>query len=160
MYQAQDLLSDPVFMEKIVLPIDFVTATDLAQEINTEIHPSFQIPGNMKGMDIGPASVQLFGKEIQDARTLVWNGPVGAFEFTPFSEGTKALTKHVAACTKEGQLVSVIGGGDTASAVRSFADVQASEDSNCGMTHISTGGGASLELLEGRVLPGLAGRAQ
>ena len=111
-------------------------------------------------MDIGPASIELFAREIQDARTIVWNGPVGAFEFTPFAEGTKALTKHIGSCTQQGNLVSVIGGGDTASAVRSFADKPASEDSNCGMTHISTGGGASLELLEGQTLPGLAVLAQ
>ncbi|MDQ5839899.1 MAG: phosphoglycerate kinase, partial [Chloroflexota bacterium] len=107
-----------------------------------------QIPPDMEGMDIGPATSEVFAAKIADARTVFWNGPVGVFELAPFAKGNMAVAQAVAAVTKTGAL-TVIGGGDSAAAVRQFGFT----DDQFG--HISTGGGASLEYLEGKQLPGL-----
>jgi phosphoglycerate kinase len=107
-----------------------------------------QMPADMEGMDIGPATCEAFAARLVDARTVFWNGPVGAFELAPFAVGTRAVAEAVASVTKSGAL-TVIGGGDSAAAIRQFGF----EDSQFG--HISTGGGASLEYLEGKALPGL-----
>jgi len=102
----------------------------------------------MEGMDIGPATREVFAAKIADARTVFWNGPVGVFEMAPFAEGNMAVAQAVVSVTKTGAL-TVIGGGDSAAAVRQFGFM----DNQFG--HISTGGGASLEYLEGKALPGL-----
>ena len=100
------------------------------------------------GLDIGPASVALFEPVIKSAKTIVWNGPMGVFEFDNFSNGTKGVLEAVAGATEIGGAVSIIGGGDTATCIAKFS----TEDR---FSHISTGGGASLELLEGKALPGV-----
>ncbi|MDR2591173.1 MAG: phosphoglycerate kinase, partial [Oscillospiraceae bacterium] len=102
-------------------------------------------PDGMMAMDIGPRAIAEFTKEIAGAGTIVWNGPMGVFEFPKFAEGTKAIANAVATSGA----ISVIGGGDSAAAVRKFGV----EDK---ISHISTGGGASLEFMEGKILPGIA----
>ena len=97
------------------------------------------------GMDIGPRSIERYCAQIAEAGTVVWNGPMGVFEFPPFAEGTKAVAKAMAECSA----VTIVGGGDSAAAVEQFGYADR-------MTHISTGGGASLEFLEGKELPGVA----
>jgi phosphoglycerate kinase len=140
--QAQDLGVE------IVLPTDVVVASEFSADAAHEVVPADQIPPDMEGMDIGPATREVFSAKIADARTVFWNGPVGVFELAPFAEGNKAVAQAVAAVTRAGAL-TVIGGGDSAAAVRQFGF----DDSQFG--HISTGGGASLEYLEGKQLPGL-----
>lgn len=130
----------------LVLPVDFVVADDFSADANVRIVPSDQIPNGWQGLDIGPRTRELFAEKLSDARTIVWNGPVGVFEMAAFAEGTRAVAQAVAA--SEG--FTVIGGGDSAAAIRSFGI----PDDRFG--HISTGGGASLEFLEGKILPGLA----
>lgn len=130
---------------ELVLPVDFVVADDFAPDAHTQVVPADQIPDGWQGLDIGPRSRELFAQKFADARTIVWNGPVGVFEMPAFAEGTRAVAQAVAA--SDG--FTVIGGGDSAAAIRSFGI----PDEQFG--HISTGGGASLEFLEGKDLPGL-----
>lgn len=133
---------------EIVLPTDVVVATEFSADAEHRVVPVDQIPADMQGLDIGPATRETFAAKIADARTVFWNGPVGVFEMAPFAQGTVAVAQAVASVTKTGAL-TVIGGGDSAAAVRQlgFADDQ--------FGHISTGGGASLEYVEGKQLPGL-----
>jgi phosphoglycerate kinase len=133
---------------EIVLPTDIVVATGFSADAEHRLVAADQIPADMEGMDIGPVTRETFAAKLVDARTVFWNGPVGAFELAPFADGTKAVAQAVAAVTKTGAL-TVIGGGDSAAAVRQFGF----SDDQFG--HISTGGGASLEYLEGKSLPGL-----
>ena len=133
---------------EIVLPTDVVVAREFSADAEHEVVPADQIPPDMEGMDIGPATREIFAARIAEARTVFWNGPVGVFELAPFAEGNKAVAEAVASVTKTGAL-TVIGGGDSAAAVRQFGFT----DDQFG--HISTGGGASLEYLEGKQLPGL-----
>lgn len=130
---------------KFLMPVDHVLADDFSAEANTKVVDRDAIEPGWESLDIGPKSISLFCEEIADAGTVVWNGPMGCFEMAPFAEGTTAVARALA----ESDAVSVIGGGDSASAVNQsgLADQ---------MTHISTGGGASLEFLEGKVLPGVA----
>ncbi|MCC6905957.1 MAG: phosphoglycerate kinase, partial [Anaerolineae bacterium] len=137
---------------KLVLPVDAVVAD--AFDANAASNVAAASDGVKTGwriLDIGPKTVELFGKEISAANTIVWNGPMGVFEFDRFAEGTMAVARACAARTSAGAIV-VIGGGDSAAAIAKagLADQ---------VTHVSTGGGASLELLEGRVLPGVAALA-
>jgi phosphoglycerate kinase len=132
--------------DRIVLPVDVVCAADLADDAETRVVPVDAIPADLKGLDVGPRTVDLFGTELAGARTVFWNGPMGVFELAPFQEGTRGVASAVAAVDG----LSVVGGGDSAAAVRQLG---LDEDS---YGHISTGGGASLEYLEGRELPGLA----
>lgn len=133
---------------EIVLPTDVVVATEFSPEAEHKVVPADQIPPDMEGLDIGPVTRETFAAKIADARTVFWNGPVGVFEMAPFAEGNMAVARAVVAVTKTGAL-TVIGGGDSAAAVRQFGFT----DDQFG--HISTGGGASLEYVEGKVLPGL-----
>jgi len=133
---------------EIVLPTDIVVATEFSEDAEHKVVTVDQIPSDMEGMDIGPATREVFAAKLADARTVFWNGPVGVFELAPFAEGTMAVAQAVVSVTKTGAL-TVIGGGDSAAAVRQFGFT----DDQFG--HISTGGGASLEYLEGKQLPGL-----
>lgn len=130
---------------KLLLPIDTVCADHFAADATPVVYEAGALPADMMGLDIGPKSIELFSEAVKDAGTVVWNGPMGVFEFDAFAVGTKAMAKAIA----ESGAVSIIGGGDSAAAVEKlgFADK---------MSHISTGGGASLEFLEGLVLPGIA----
>ena len=134
---------------KLLLPVDTVIATAFPEpidaEIATEVVDSAKIPADKMGLDIGPKTRELFGEAVKSAKTVVWNGPMGVFENPVLAEGTRAVAKALA----ETDATTIIGGGDSAAAVMQlgYADQ---------ITHISTGGGASLEYLEGKVLPGIA----
>lgn len=129
----------------VILPVDLVVADDFSADAHTQIVAADAIPDGWQGLDIGPRTRELFSSQIADAGTVVWNGPVGVFEMAPFAAGTRAIADAVASCPG----FTVIGGGDSAAAVRSLGIDESRFD------HISTGGGASLEFLEGRSLPGL-----
>ncbi len=129
----------------LVLPTDFVVAADIAEDADTRIVGREEIPPGMKGLDIGPSSVELFKGEIAAARTIFWNGPMGVFEMTPFETGTKEVAIAVG---RNNRAASIIGGGDSVAALKKFG----LEDR---VTFVSTGGGASMKLLEGAPLPGL-----
>ena len=134
---------------EIVLPVDIVAASEFSAEADHEVVPAGAIPADRIGVDIGPESGVLFAQKVADARTVFWNGPMGAFEMEPYAAGTAAVAGALAEVTGKGGL-TVVGGGDSAAAVRQLGF----RDDEFG--HISTGGGASLEYLEGKVLPGLA----
>ena len=129
---------------KLILPVDTVAADDFNENANTIVCAPGEIPDNYQGLDIGPKTRELFKKEIELAGTVVWNGPVGVFEMDKFAVGTNAVAKALA----ESQAITIIGGGDSAAAVEKAGLADA-------MSHISTGGGASLELMEGKKLPGI-----
>ncbi len=129
----------------LLLPVDVVVADKFEPDAQSKIVPVDQIPSGWRAMDIGPKTIDLFRGALQGAKLIVWNGPMGVFEMPKFAEGTFAVARVLA----ESDAVTVIGGGDSASAVKK-AGVAGK------MTHVSTGGGASLEFLEGRVLPGVA----
>jgi len=132
----------------IHLPVDFVVAAEFAADSPPETVAANRIPADTIGLDIGPQSVQRFATLLSNARTIFWNGPMGVFEFPAFSSGTKGVAEAIIAATAKGAF-SVVGGGDSAAAVRQLG---LAED---GFSHISTGGGASLEFLEGKTLPGI-----
>ncbi len=132
--------------DKIVLPTDIVVADEISDEAQTQTVPADSIPSGTKGLDIGPDTVRAFAAELSTAQTVFWNGPMGVFEYKPFAAGTKGVAEAVASAPG----LSVVGGGDSAAAVRKL-----SLDANA-FGHISTGGGASLEYLEGKTLPGVA----
>ena len=132
--------------DKIVLPSDFVIADAFAADAKTEIVAADAIPDGWMGLDIGPDSRAAFADVIEDAKTIFWNGPVGVFEMDAFANGTKAVAEAIAAS----DAFSVVGGGDSAAAVRTLGVDEAA------FSHISTGGGASLEFLEGKDLPGIS----
>lgn len=131
--------------EKLILPTDCIVADKFAADANTKAVDADGIEAGWEGIDIGPKTVAMFQKIIKNAGTVVWNGPVGVFEIDAFAAGTKAVAEALA----ESDCISIIGGGDSAAALKKFG----LDDK---MTHISTGGGASLEFLEGKVLPGIA----
>jgi phosphoglycerate kinase len=134
---------------RIVLPVDVVVADDFSAEANIRTVGAGDIPDGWKGLDIGPESVTEFAGVLAGAKTVFWNGPMGVFELAPFAEGTRGVAQAIVKATAAGAF-SVVGGGDSAAAVRALG---LPED---GFSHISTGGGASLEYLEGKQLPGLA----
>ncbi len=130
---------------KLLLPVDTVIADDFSNDANSKVVKAGEIPDNWQGLDIGPETAKIFSEAVKDAKTVVWNGPMGCFEMPNFAAGTEAVAKALA----DTDAVTIIGGGDSAAAVNQlgFGDK---------MTHISTGGGASLEFLEGKELPGVA----
>lgn len=131
---------------KLLLPVDNVVADAFAADANSKIVPCDCIEDGWMGLDIGPKTIEIFSETISTAKTIIWNGPAGVFEFEKFATGTRAVAKAVA----DADAISIIGGGDSAAAIEilGFADQ---------VTHISTGGGASLEFIEGKVLPGIDG---
>jgi phosphoglycerate kinase len=130
---------------KFYLPVDCVVAQTVEAGAETKIVTTQEIPNNWRALDIGPASVKLFSEALQNAKTIIWNGPMGVFEIDAFSRGTYAIAHAVA----DAYAMTIIGGGDTDFAVHKAGVSDA-------MSFISTGGGASLELLEGKDLPGLS----
>jgi len=136
------------FGDVIHLPVDVVVAAEFAADSPAEVVDVEHIPADKMGLDIGPKSVERFATLLSNARTIFWNGPVGVFEFPAFSAGTKGVAEAIIKATGKGAF-SVVGGGDSAAAVRQLG---LPED---GFSHISTGGGASLEFLEGKTLPGI-----
>ena len=127
-----------------VLPVDSVIAREFSDEAETRVTDGEDIQSGWIGLDIGPKTIELFRSELEGAQTIVWNGPLGAFEVESFEEGTRSIARRIA----EIDATSVIGGGDTAAAVARFGLSDR-------MSHISTGGGASLQMLEGKKLPGI-----
>ncbi len=130
---------------KLLLPVDNVVADSFSADAAHKVVASDSIPEGWMGMDIGPKTVELYRAAILEAKTVVWNGPMGVFEFPAFAKGTEEVARACAECSG----VTIIGGGDSASAVKKLGFAKQ-------MTHISTGGGASLEYLEGKILPGVA----
>ncbi len=130
---------------KLLLPIDNVIATEFSNDAERKVVPSNEIPADWEGLDIGPETIKMFAEELKNAKTVVWNGPMGVFELDNFAVGTNKIAEVLATL----DAVTIIGGGDSAAAVEKggYADK---------MTHISTGGGASLEFLEGKDLPGIS----
>ena len=124
---------------KLLLPVDNVIADDFSNDANTKVVASGEIPDGWEGLDIGPKTAELFAETVKTAKTVVWNGPMGAFEMPKFAAGTEAVAKALA----DTEAVTIIGGGDSAAAVNQLGYGDK-------MTHISTGGGASLEFLEGK----------
>ena len=130
---------------KLLLPVDHVVADDFSNDANIQVVSRGEIPDGWEGLDIGPETAKLYGEAVKTAKTVVWNGPMGCFEMPNFAKGTEAVAKALA----ETDAVTIIGGGDSAAAVNQLGYGDK-------MTHISTGGGASLEFLEGKELPGVA----
>jgi phosphoglycerate kinase len=133
----------------LVLPVDTVIANKFSNDAERQIVPAGNIPDDWEGLDIGPESIKLFSDIVGESKTILWNGPMGVFEFPNFAIGTDAIAKAVVAATEDNDAFSLIGGGDSASAVNNagYGDR---------VSYVSTGGGALLEYMEGKVLPGVA----
>jgi phosphoglycerate kinase len=144
---CKDLLER--FGDVIHLPVDIVVGDNFAADAESKTVKASEIPDGWMGLDIGPDSVSRFAVVLSNAKTIFWNGPAGVFEFDKFSAGTKGIAEAIIGATEKGAF-SVVGGGDSAAAVRTLG---LPDD---GFSHISTGGGASLEYLEGKQLPGLS----
>lgn len=134
---------------KVYLPVDTVIAKEFKNDAERKVVPAGQIPDDWEGLDIGPETVKLFSSVIEGSKTILWNGPMGVFEFPNFAKGTNAIAEAVVNATEENQAFSLIGGGDSASAINNagYGDQ---------VSYVSTGGGALLEYMEGKVLPGIA----
>ncbi|OYX17973.1 MAG: phosphoglycerate kinase [Algoriphagus sp. 32-45-6] len=127
-------------------------ADAFANDAKQDLVASGEIPDNWMGLDIGPKTRELFGKTILESKTILWNGPMGVFEMESFNKGTIAIAEYVAQATQKGAF-SLIGGGDSAAAVNKFGFTEQ-------VSYVSTGGGALLEHMEGKVLPGVAALAE
>ena len=145
---AKDLIGQAKRSDaKLIFPTDAIVSDEISNDAKTKIVDIDKIPSEKKGLDIGPASIKLFSQALVDANTIVWNGPMGVFEYVPFQEGTFAIARLLADLTDQGA-TTIVGGGDSAAAVS-----KANLDDR--LSHVSTGGGASLEFLEGKKLPGV-----
>lgn len=133
---------------ELLLPTDVVVADSFSPDANSQIVDINQIPDGWMGLDIGPDSLKVFQAALADCKTVIWNGPMGVFEFDKFAAGTEGIAHTLAEISKTGA-ITIIGGGDSVAAVEKVGLADQ-------MSHISTGGGASLELLEGKILPGIA----
>ena len=142
---AKSLVEREAFSASVLLPIDHVVGRDFDPETESQIVDKGSISDGWQGLDIGPETVSSFGEQIAGSKTVVWNGPLGVYEFEKFAQGTIAVAKQIA----DSESVSIIGGGDCVAAIQKAGVAER-------MTHISTGGGASLEFLEGKSLPGIA----
>ena len=140
---AERLMSDNP--DKLVLPTDIVVAPEFKEDSPASIVPANQVPADQLGMDIGPDSQRAYAEIVRNAKTVVWNGPMGVFEWDAFASGTMAVAKALAECPG----TTVVGGGDSAAAIEKFGLADQ-------VSHVSTGGGAALEFLEGKILPGIA----
>jgi len=129
----------------ILLPVDIVGAEEFDNDSPKAVYAIDEIPDNIIGLDIGPKSIELFSSKIKEARTIIWNGPMGAFEMSNFATGTNEVARTLA----ESDCLSIVGGGDSVTAVNKAGVTDQ-------ISYISTGGGAFLELLEGKILPGIA----
>ncbi len=134
---------------KIVLPTDCLAADNFDNNANTKVVDNNNVPDGWEGMDIGPASMEAMAGVIESSKTILWNGPAGVFEFSNFQAGTKAIATAVANATSKNGAFSLVGGGDSVSAVKQFGFADK-------VSYVSTGGGALLEAIEGKVLPGIA----
>src|SRR5690606_19610093 len=134
---------------RVYLPVDTVIAKEFKNDAERKVVPAGQMPDDWEGLDIGPETVKLFSSVIEGSKTILWNGPMGVFEFPNFAKGTNAIAEAVVNATEENQAFSLIGGGDSASAINNagYGDQ---------VSYVSTGGGALLEYMEGKVLPGIA----
>jgi phosphoglycerate kinase len=132
---------------KLLLPTDIVIADSFSKDAKYQTVQADNIPDNWQGLDIGEESIRLFSQALQNCKTVIWNGPMGVFEFSQFAKGTNAIARELAKLTKAGT-ITIVGGGDSVAAIEQL-------DLGSEMSHISTGGGASLELLEGNNLPGV-----
>ena len=133
----------------IYMPLDNLCADDFSNDANRKVVPTGQIPDGWQGLDIGPETIKLFSDVVANSKTILWNGPMGVFEFENFAHGTNAIAEAVVKATEENGAFSLIGGGDSASAIN-----QAGYGDR--VSYVSTGGGALLEYMEGKVLPGVA----
>ncbi len=133
---------------RLILPVDCVIAETCENSAEKKSVPVSEIPGGWMGLDIGPETVKLFNETLVSAKTVVWNGPMGVFELESFAAGTKAVASQLVELTRQGA-TTIVGGGDSAAALTKFGMEK-------GVSHVSTGGGASLEFLEGKTLPGVA----
>ncbi|XP_019183171.1 PREDICTED: phosphoglycerate kinase, cytosolic [Ipomoea nil] len=131
----------------LLLPTDVVVADKFAADANSKVVKASEIPDGWMGLDVGPDTIKSFGESLDTTKTIIWNGPMGVFEFDKFAAGTEAIAKKLAELSEKG-VTTIIGGGDSVAAVEKVGLAEK-------MSHISTGGGASLELLEGKVLPGV-----
>jgi len=133
---------------KLILPVDTVIADDFSNDANTQTVAANEIPDGWQGLDIGPETIKLFSEVLESSKTILWNGPMGVFEFSTFATGTDAIANAVVKATEKGGF-SLIGGGDSASAVNNLGYGEK-------VSYVSTGGGALLEYMEGKTLPGVA----
>ena len=133
----------------LLLPTDCIAADDFNNDANTQVVDNSNVPDGWEGMDIGPKSAEAMAKVIETSKVILWNGPAGVFEMANFQAGTKAIATAVAKATRENGAFSLIGGGDSVSAIKQFGFADQ-------VSYVSTGGGALLEAIEGKVLPGIA----
>ena len=134
---------------KLIMPVDNLIADDFSNDAHTQVVTSGSIPDGWEGLDIGPKTIELFKSVVEASKTILWNGPMGVFEFKNFAHGTNAIAEAVVKATEENGAFSLIGGGDSASAIN-----QAGYGDR--VSYVSTGGGALLEYMEGKILPGVA----